>query len=310
MNKITFSQACQGYELHARARHLSEHTLADYRNTYKKFLNHLAADPPMREIDHHQVEAFLAEQEVSNKTILNYHIGLSALWSWALAEGLAAQNVVHLVPRPKPQRPVIVPLAEADARALLAAISFSQVYARPGKATSRHGLPDADRNRAIVLLMLDTGLRASEVCNLQILHADLRGKNKSVRVHAGKGNKDRQIPISPRTGAALWKYLASRRDSRVDEPLFATKTGRRMDRNDLGNMLEAAARRAGVPGVNPHRIRHTFAINYLRNGGDIYTLQVILGHSTLDMVKTYLMIAQADTEAAHRRASPVDHWNL
>jgi hypothetical protein len=70
------------------------------------------------------------------------------------------------------------------------------------------------------------------------------------------------------------------------------------------------ADRAQVQDVHPHRFRHTFAVNYLRNGGDIYTLQMILGHSSLNMVRHYLSLAQADLDAAHRRASPVENMRL
>lgn len=310
MKSILFSQALAGFELAASARHLSPHTIQDYANTFRKFQAYINLDPPIDQITAATIQGFLSAQTVSNKTVLNYHTGLSALWTWALAQRLVDENPLHSITRPKPQKPDIIPLTEMDLRALLSVVERSKRYARPGKKPSTHALPDAARNRAIILTLLDTGLRASELCSLRILDVDLRNHEKSIAIHEGKGNKDRHIPISPRTATAIWKYLTTRPDARVDEPLFATSTGRKMDRNNLGNMLESTADRAGIPDVHPHRFRHTFAINFLRNGGDIYTLQAILGHESLEMCLRYLKIAQTDLEKAHRRASPVDNWSL
>ena len=96
----------------------------------------------------------------------------------------------------------------------------------------------------------------------------------------------------------------------MGDPAFATDKDRPLTRRRILAIINTISKRAGVTDANVHRFRHTFAINYLRNGGDIYTLQRILGHSTLDMVKRYLEIAQADLEKAHRKASPVSNWGL
>lgn len=293
--------------MHASARHLSENTVRDYINTFHKFRHWLGADPALDSITHIQVEGFLSSQTVSNKTLLNYHIALSALWTWAVAEELATEHVIRRVVKPKPEQPDIIPFTELDIRAMLAAIGKSRSYHRPGKRETAHTLPNAERHHAMLLLMLDTGIRVTELCNLAIKDCDL--KNYRIIVW-GKGAKERQIPFSPRTAQVIWRYLAARPNARLDEPLLASDGGRPLERYNILHILERIGERAGVSNVHPHRFRHTFAILYLRNGGDPFTLQRILGHSTLTMVNRYLSIAQADLANAHRRASPVDNLRL
>ena len=166
------------------------------------------------------------------------------------------------------------------------------------------------RNRAIILLLLDTGVRASELCGLAIHHADLNNKRILVM---GKGSKERALPISPRTTKTLWRYLTTeQKDEQVNAPLFLGSHGDPLNRDALLKLLIRLGVKAGVQRCHPHRFRHTFAVNFLRNGGNAFELQMALGHTTLQMVQTYLALAQAqaDLDAAHRRASPVEKWRL
>jgi integrase/recombinase XerD len=304
MSKITFSQALQGYLLAIGARHLSEHTVKDYVNTFHKFTTFLGEDIPIEDITHKEIEAFFtAQTTVSNKTLLNYHTGLSSLWTWAMREHLVHHHVVRNVTPPKPEEREIVPFTLIEVRAMLAVVGRDE----KGEVLEKRMRNSADRNRALLLLLLDTGMRASELCSLRVGGVD--NHNRRVRV-MGKGSKERTIPFSPRTGQTLWRYLTSRTDLRANDPLISKMEGHVMNRSRLLKILVTLGKRSGVSDVHPHRFRHTFAIQYLRNGGDPYTLQALLGHSSLDMVKTYLRIAQIDIDTAHRRASPVDNWKL
>jgi integrase/recombinase XerD len=308
MNKLTFTQAIEGYMLAANARRLSPNTLGGYQRTFRKFLDFLNMDPPIEEINPKQVEAFFASQQtVSKMTLLDYHIGLSSLWTWCVEEELVKEHVLHKVRRPKPERKELQPYSQKDIKEMLDALTHSKSYSRPGKGVSKNSLPNAERNRAIIFLLLDTGIRADELCKLKIHHADM--KNRRITVF-GKGSKQRTVPFSNRTGQVLWRYLTTRQDASTSDFLFVTMEGRSLDRSRLLKILTAIGARAGINGVNVHRFRHTFAINYLRNGGDTYTLQMMMGHSSMDMVRRYLALAQADLDKQHQLASPVDHWRL
>jgi integrase/recombinase XerD len=109
---------------------------------------------------------------------------------------------------------------------------------------------------------------------------------------------------------AVWRYLVTR-DDKSDEraPLFSAGP-RRLTRDALRHLVGRLGDAADVPNAHPHRFRHTFALTYLRCGGDVFTLQRLLGHGSLDMVQCSARLAQVDLEQAHRRASPVDNWQL
>lgn len=320
MKNLTLAQAIEGFLLEKQAQRLSPYTIKDYTVAFRK-LQAFLGDPVFASITLDQMRAFMADlgkprqpdgiaprpvMVLSKKTMLNVHTALSALWTWAVTEGLTKRHLLHEIPRP--EKRAVTPFTEQDIKTLLAACDRSKPYERPGKKTSDHGRATGLRDRAIILLLLDTGIRASELSDMQIQQVDI--KNKRIRV-MGKGSKERMLPISPTTTKAVWRYLSTqRKDEAVDQPLFLTLVGRAVTRTGLLQLLNSLGERAGVPNCHPHRFRHTFAVNFLRNGGNAYELQMSLGHSTLEMVKTYLSLSEADLENAHKRASPVEKWRL
>lgn len=277
-----------------RAERLSEHTLSDYGNTFKKFRGFLEEDRPINKITEHEIIGFLGSvTNVSKKTIRNYHAGLSSLWNYLVETSKVKKNVVRSVKAPRPEIRHIEPYTREDIIAFLNVIDQSRASLR---------------DRTMILLLLDCGLRASEMCDLTLKEIDIA--NRKITVKNGKGGKSRKIPFSIKTQEYLKKHIDTLNLNGNSQHPFVSINKKPLDRYDLLNMIVKAGTSAGVTHCNVHRFRHTFAIQFLRNGGNIYTLQALLGHSSLDMVKRYLAIAQTDTERDHEKASPVMGWTL
>ncbi len=294
----TFSKAVENCVLSRQASRYSPHTICDYQNTYAQFAKFLDGDPNIGDITATLIAQFLASKtELSDKTLLNYHTGLSSLWSWAKTSGLVEANIVRLVAPPKPIEREIIPLSHQEIERLLKA-------ARLGKF--------ALRDQSIVLILLDTGIRASELCNLRL--KDFDWKNNRVLI-LGKGKKERLLKFSPGTKESLTIYLRQKRGitnyaNVRKQPMYMSSQDNSLSRSALTQLMRRLRNKAGVLRCHAHLFRHTFAIEFLRNGGDIYTLQKILGHASLDMVKRYLKIAQIDMDRVHEMASPVTNWHL
>ena len=159
----------------------------------------------------------------------------------------------------------------------------------------------AIRDHALVCMFLDTGIRASELCALTLDSVDL--SSGRVKVIDGKGGKDRTLILGKRCKNALWRYQMHRPDTWVPN-LFVSERGAILHRTVLGRQIRIIGERAKVTPCYPHRFRHTFAVLYLKAGGDPFSLQYLLGHSDMAVTRQYVKLAAIDIGEMFR--SPLD----
>lgn len=161
------------------------------------------------------------------------------------------------------------------------------------------------RDKAIILMLLDTGLRASELLALDKIN--LNPISGVVQVIQGKGRKFRHVYLGRKTRIALRRYLNMHKHG---NPLFISVNKERLTYSGLRMMLQRRAKQAGEIYQSPHSFRRLFALEMLRSGVDIFTLQLLMGHSDIQVLRRYLKQVDGDLQAAHRKASPVDNWKL
>ncbi|MHB9146625.1 MAG: tyrosine-type recombinase/integrase [Symbiobacteriia bacterium] len=154
------------------------------------------------------------------------------------------------------------------------------------------------RNYNLVLVLLDTALRNSEVSGLKVDHVRLKHAAPSMWVVSGKGDKDRQVSLHPRTARSLLRYLPEResflRRNHIEDGgyLFLTKNGGRLDKDDVQDALQRVCKSAGVPPVRPHDLRHTSATWAALDGMNAYQLAAKLGHSSISTTMIYVHMAE------------------
>jgi site-specific recombinase XerD len=160
----------------------------------------------------------------------------------------------------------------------------------------------------VALLILDGGYRISEVLSLPLEHCDF--DNLVVKVR-GKGNKHRLVPLSTDMRKVLYRFAV--KNSGPGRLLFGTRNNTEFGVRNFGRGLKVIGRKAGITGVrfSPHTLRHTFAVSYLRAGGNLFYLSRILGHSSVTTTQRYLQsVGVDDLQAVHDRLSPLAPQHL
>ena len=156
----------------------------------------------------------------------------------------------------------------------------------------------------VVTLMLDTGLRVSEVCKLNLGDIDIQ--DKSAKVIGGKGDKDRLVLFTERSLTMINAWLPVR-ESRVKgefDALLLNSAGRRIQPRGVQRLMDALATEAGLPKgkLTPHVLRHNFATGLLERGADLVSIQKLLGHSSIATTRVYLEISDQTLREVYNRA--------
>jgi integrase/recombinase XerD len=305
---LLLSQAIRYYLFSCEAKNLSPETLDWYQEKFRHLIRYLG-DRSIDEItpdllrqmvlyfaqDHPRFPNLPPKQRgtgLAPNTINGYIRALKSLCSYLVEEGLLEKNPVMKIRQLKVAKDAGTTLTQQELQALL--------------GTSTGPTFTERRNRAFLLLLADTGIRISEVLRLTL--RDIEWGQRTITV-MGKGAKVRTVPFGKNTTRALNSYLALRRGTVQSENLlFVTIQGEGLPVRRAQRIIDTLTRQAGIKGkrVTPHTFRRTFATLWISNGGDPFSLQRMLGHTTMEMVNRYVRLSTVDLQRRHSLIGPVD----
>jgi len=255
-------------------KNVTEKTLAWYRDSFKAFEGALDSEASIK-----RRIMELRQRGVKAVSVNTWLRAVKAYWLW--------QEKPWAIERLKEEQKIIATLSPAQVLQLTQAKAQTSLNMR--------------RAHLVALTILDTGLRATEV--LSLTKVDIDFDNMVVKV-VGKGNKHRLVPFSVELRKRLWKFSAARHTPL----LFGTETYTKVSVRNIERDFKRLARKLGITGIrfSPHTLRHSFAVMYLRAGGNLEFLRRILGHSSILTTQKYLRsLGVEDLGAVHNNLSPL-----
>lgn len=276
-------------------RGLSANTIDAYRRDLGNFRDIIGTDTALDAVDELAIRRWVAVRAgvgISASTQARGLVALRAFFGYLVEEDLLRVDPTRRIELPKTGRPLPKTLSLDTVEALI----------RAPDVTTVQGL----RDRAMIETLYATGLRVSELVGLTLGGLHLEGG--WVRV-AGKGDKERIVPLGDVARGWIERYLKEGRKDRggthQGAPVFISRLGRQMSRQNFFKLIKNYARAAGIDAdVSPHVLRHAFATHLLERGLDLRSLQLMLGHADISTTEIYTHLSRARLARVHAEHHP------
>lgn len=276
---------------------LAKNTIDAYKQDLKAYLEFLKTRniDSMEHVTREHIHQYLAHMQHENKALSSIARTISsikAFHQFLHRDEAVSENVtVHVhTPKIKKQLPKVLSQAEVE-----------KLLAQPDEST-----PFGIRNKAMLELLYATGIRVSELIQLDLNDVHLQNGLLKTR---GKGNKERLIPVGMMAQKALMKYLTYGRPhivkNRQEQALFLNRLGKRLTRQGFWKIIKQLAQEANIEKtLTPHTLRHSFATHLLENGADLRSVQEMLGHSDISTTQIYTHVTNQHLKKVYKQYHP------
>lgn len=255
----------------------SNYTLDYYKRSLKMFLNFCGNDMDIEDIDvvlFKSYQLYISENlDINRVSVRTYARAVKVFLRWLYFEDYIDIDVNKLLLM-KATKDVIIPLSDTEVKELIRYYDNSTYL--------------NCRNKTMLMLMLDCGLRLSEVVNLKISDLDL--KNNYLIIN-GKGSKQRLVPFGILTKKQLLIYMQYRVNLNNNNSLFLNQNLTAITTNTIKMLFARLKKQEKFKRIYPHLLRHTFATNFIYAGGNLEVLRVLMGHSTINITQIYIHLA-------------------
>lgn len=301
---MEFNEIKKRFMLRCFSMRLADTTIKAYEEFFSSFGKFLESENKLNDfesIDSVVLRRYLIKLSttMNGNTIEGYYRKLKTLFKFLLKEKLLTENPLDYVERPRTPKRKIQTFSSEEVFKMLNAYDTNDFI----------GL----RNYTLLSFLLSTGVRRSEFVNLTMFDVDLQAD--IIRI-IGKGDKERLIPIGKKLKLLLKRYVSARNEylkqeckNKTCNAFFISRYGEKLKLSGANSIFQTLKKNLGLSGkrYSAHIWRHTFAKSYLLNGGDLFTLQEMLGHADIETTKIYINLTKQEVKMQNEQFNPLDN---